>query len=123
MSDTRIDGYHIHVYYDDATRPRAENVAAALAENFGLERRPSTGSPNGPHPIPQYRLTVAAAKFQDVVPWLMLNHDDLDVLIHPLTDSSYDDHTKYAIWIGKPVALKTTGLRGYRPEQYPSAAG
>jgi aromatic ring-cleaving dioxygenase len=45
------------------------------------------------------------------------------VLIHPLTDSSYDDHTKYAIWLGRPVALKTTGLRGYRPEQHPSAAG
>jgi aromatic ring-cleaving dioxygenase len=34
------------------------------------------------------------------------------VLIYPLTDSFYDDHTKYAIWLGRPVALKTTGLRG-----------
>ena len=123
MSDTRIDGYHIHVYYDDMTRPRAETVVIALAEKFALERRPSTGSPNGPHPIPQYRLTLATAKFQDVVPWLMLNRDGLDILIHPLTDSSYDDHTKYALWIGNPVPLKTDGLRRYRPEQYPSAAG
>jgi DOPA 4,5-dioxygenase len=122
MSDTRIDGYHIHVYYDDATRQRAEEVVSALAEKFALERRPSTGSPNGPHPIPQFRLTLAAGKFRDAVPWLMLNRDGLDVLVHPLTDSSYDDHTKYALWIGNPVALKTDGLRGYRPEQYPSAA-
>jgi aromatic ring-cleaving dioxygenase len=57
-----------------------------------------------------------------VVPWLMLNRDGLDVLIHPLTDSSYDDRSKYAIWLGRPVPLKTAGLRGYRPEQYPSAA-
>ena len=122
MSEVKIDGYHIHVYYDEATRPRAEAVVSAVADKFALERRPSTGSPNGPHPIPQYRLTLATSKFQEVVPWLMLNRDGLDVLIHPLTDSSYDAHTKYAVWIGRPVALKTTGLRGYRPEQYPSAA-
>jgi aromatic ring-cleaving dioxygenase len=31
---------------------------------------------------------------------------DTLVLIHSLTDSSYDDYTKYAIWLGRPVALK-----------------
>jgi aromatic ring-cleaving dioxygenase len=30
------------------------------------------------------------------------------VLIHPLTDTSYDDHTKYAIWLGRPVALRSS---------------
>jgi aromatic ring-cleaving dioxygenase len=122
MSDTKIDGYHIHVYYDEQTRPQAEAVVAAVAEKFALERRPSTGSPNGPHPVPQFRLTLANTKFQEVVPWLMLNRDGLDVLVHPLTDSSYADHTSNAIWLGKPIKLKTDGLRGYRPEQYPAAA-
>jgi aromatic ring-cleaving dioxygenase len=52
----------------------------------------------------------------------MLNHDGLDVLVHPLTDNSYDDHSRYAIWLGSPVALKlNTMSRGYRPEQYPTA--
>jgi aromatic ring-cleaving dioxygenase len=48
---------------------------------------------------------------------------DTLVLIYSLTDSSYDDYTKYAIWLGRPVAQQAMGLRGYRPEQYPSAAG
>ena len=30
----------------------------------------------------------------------------LDVLVHPLTDNSYDDHSRYAVWLGTPVALK-----------------
>ena len=29
-------------------------------------------------------------EFQKIVPWLMLNREGLDVLIHPLTENSYD---------------------------------
>ena len=50
-------------------------------------------------------------EFQSVVPWLMLNRDGLDILVHPLTDSSYNDHTANAMWLGTPVALKTAMLR------------
>jgi len=41
----------------------------------------------------------------------MLNRDGLDVLVHPLSDSSYRDHTAFAMWLGEPVALKTDTLR------------
>jgi DOPA 4,5-dioxygenase len=41
----------------------------------------------------------------------MLNRNGLDVLVHPLTDSSYNDHTAYAMWLGSPVPLKTEILR------------
>ena len=56
----------------------------------------------------------------------MLHREGLDVLVHPLTDNSYDDHTAHAIWFGTPVALRLDTLSGrYRPEQYPTpqAAG
>jgi aromatic ring-cleaving dioxygenase len=44
------------------------------------------------------------------------------VLIHPLTDNSFDDHSRYAMWLGSPVALKLDTLRRtYRPERLPSA--
>jgi len=53
----------------------------------------------------------------------MLNHEGLDVLIHPLTESSYDDHSKNALWIGTPVPMRLDILRPtYRPEQFPSTA-
>ena len=50
----------------------------------------------------------------------MLNRQGLDVLVHPLTDNSYDDHSRYAMWLGTPVALRLSPpSRGYRAEQYP----
>jgi len=119
----RIDGYHVHIYYEgDDTRATAARVSEAVAGRFGLELRASSGEPQGPHPIPQFRLKFTAAQFDKIVPWLMLNRDGVDVLIHPLTDNSYDDHTKYAIWLGQPVALRLANMRGqYRPEQLPAA--
>jgi aromatic ring-cleaving dioxygenase len=52
----------------------------------------------------------------------MLNRQGFDVLVHPLTDNSYDDHSRYAVWLGSPVALKLNPTsRGYRAEQYPTA--
>jgi aromatic ring-cleaving dioxygenase len=58
--------------------------------------------PRGPHPVPQFRFTFTTPQFDKVVPWLMLNRENLDVLVHPLTDNSYDDHSRYAVWLGAP---------------------
>ena len=53
----------------------------------------------------------------------MLNHEGLDVLIHPLTESSYDDHSKNALWIGTPVPMRLDILRPtYRPELLPTTS-
>ena len=117
----RIDGYHAHVYYDTGTRPRAERLRDEIAATLGVEVRALSDEPRGPHPVPQFRFTFTAAQFDNVVPWLMLHREGLDVLVHPLTDNSYDDHSRYAVWLGNPVALKLNPTsRGYRPEQYPT---
>ena len=51
----------------------------------------------------------------------MLNRQGLDVLVHPLTHNSYDDHSRYAVWLGSPVMLRLNPTsRGYRAEQYPA---
>jgi DOPA 4,5-dioxygenase len=64
----------------------------------------------------------SASLFDKLVPWLMLNRDGLDVLVHPLTASSYDDHSTNALWLGTPAPLKLDTLRPtYRAEQYPTA--
>jgi DOPA 4,5-dioxygenase len=116
-----IDGYHGHVYYGPETRTLAEQVRETLAATFGVEARQLSDAPIGPHLVPQFRFTFTTAQFDTIVPWLMLNRQGLDVLVHPLTDSSYDDHSRYAIWLGSPVALKLDTLRpGYRTEQYPT---
>jgi aromatic ring-cleaving dioxygenase len=121
---TKIDGYHAHVYYAAETRLRAEQLREAIAATLGVEVRELSDEPRGPHPVPQFRFTFTAAQFEHVVPWLMLNReglDVLDVLVHPLTDNSYDDHSRYAVWLGAPVALKLNSMRRtYHAEQYPT---
>ena len=117
----KIDGYHAHVYYDAETRLRAERLRETIAATLGVEVRELSDEPRGPHPVPQFRFTFTPAQFENVVPWLMLNRQGLDVLDHPLTDNSYDDHSRYAVWLGAPVALRlNTMRRAYRAEQYPT---
>ena len=117
----KIDGYHAHVYYDAETRLRAERLRETIAATLDVEVRELSDEPRGPHPVPQFRFTFTPAQFENVVPWLMLNRQGLDVLVHPLTDNSYDDHSRYAVWLGAPVALRlNTMRRAYRAEQYPT---
>jgi DOPA 4,5-dioxygenase len=46
----------------------------------------------------------------------MLNREGLDVLVHPLTESNYDDHSTYALWLGTPVPLRLDRLSAKLPE-------
>ena len=62
-----------------------------------------------------------AEQFENIVPWLMLNGQRLNVLVHPLTHNSYDDHLRCAMWLGFPMPLKlNTKRRTCRAEQYPT---
>ncbi|HTV44653.1 MAG TPA: DOPA 4,5-dioxygenase family protein [Stellaceae bacterium] len=118
MSENR--GYHAHVYYNAATKPVAARLRETLASKFSVEPRDLSDEPRGPHPISQFAVVFRPEEFQNVVPWLMLNREGLDVLVHPLTASSYDDHSKNAMWLGTPVPMKLDTLRPtYRAEQFP----
>lgn len=117
-----IHGYHAHVYYDAATHSVAENLRATLGATFPVELGRLRDDPIGPHPISQFNVTFKQHEFQDVVPWLMLHRQGLDILVHPLTDDMLDDHTVYALWLGTPVTLKldTMQRRGYTEALLPS---
>src|SRR5260370_37528105 len=112
MSDTR--GYHAPVYYNPETKPVAARLRETIIEKFKVEPGGFSDEPRGPHPISQFAVIFETPEFQQIVPWLMLNRDGLDVLVHPLTESSYDDHTANAMWLGTPVPLKTEILQ-HRP--------
>jgi DOPA 4,5-dioxygenase len=117
---TDVVGYHAHVYFNPATRPVAERLRETIAGHFTVELGGFSDEPIGPHPIPQFNVIFRAEEFQRIVPWLMLNREGLDVLVHPLTESSYDDHSKNALWLGTPVPMRLDVLRPtYRAEQFP----
>jgi len=116
-------GYHAHIYYDpERTRPTAERLCDVIGQQFQVQFGGFRDEPVGPHPVANAQVIFAPEQFQPVVEWLMLHRDGLDVLIHPLTDNSLDDHSRYAMWLGSPVPLKLDTLRrAYRPELLPNA--
>src|SRR5262249_738559 len=92
-------GYTAHIYYDPAsTRGVGEGVCAALGGKFEVEIEEFRDAPRGPHPISNALVIFKANQFERVVPYLMLNREGLDVLVHPLTTDAVEDHSSYAIW-------------------------
>ena len=120
MSENK--GYHAHVYYNAATKAKAAKLSETLLGRFKVEGGALSDEPRGPHPISQFAVIFETPEFQNIVPWLMLNREGLDVLVHPLTESSYDDHSKNALWLGTPVPMKLDILRPkYSESLLPSA--
>ena len=116
-------GYHAHVYYSADTLPVAERLRDRLTANFPVEIGRFSWEAVGPHPVPQFQVIFKVPEFQSVVPWLMLNREGLDILVHPLTNDMLDDHTVYALWLGKPVELRLSTMqrRGYSEALLPTA--
>ncbi|HZB92487.1 MAG TPA: DOPA 4,5-dioxygenase family protein [Stellaceae bacterium] len=111
-----IEGYHAHVYYDGATRGEADRLRLALGERFAVRLGRWHDEPVGPHPSAMYQVAFAAAELPRLLPWLMLNRGALSVLVHPLTGNDYDDHARFALWLGAPLPLRLEVLRRGAPD-------
>lgn len=108
-----INGYHAHIYYDLA---KTRETAARVREGVGAAFPQATvGSWHdeavGPHTVAMYQVAFATEDFARLVPWLMLNRQGLDVLVHPLAGNAYDDHTVFAMWLGDKLPLRLDVLR------------
>ena len=108
---SQVRGYHAHVYYAPETRATAERLRAGLGHRFQARLGSWHDEPVGPHPVAMYQLAFAAEEFSTLVPWLMLNREGLNVLVHPLTGDSVADHTRFALWLGTPLPLRLEALR------------
>jgi DOPA 4,5-dioxygenase len=107
----RVRGFHAHIYYDAETRPVAEALREVIAAQFAVELGRWHDQPVGPHPVSMYQVAFAAEEFGRLVPWLMLNRNGLDVLVHPQTGNAYADHTEHAGWLGAKLPLRLDVLR------------
>src|SRR5262249_60355523 len=88
----------------------AEGGCVVLGEPCQVEIEAFRDTPRGPHPSANVLVIFKPDQFAHVVPYLMMHRDGLDVLIHPLTEDAVEDHTNFAMWLGKPVALKNDTL-------------
>lgn len=107
----QITGYHAHVYYnDDISRAIAGRIREYVEHKFNVVMGRWRDEPVGPHPTPMYQMAFDNEAFPKLVPWLMLNHDSLSVLIHPNTDDMVADHRDFPIWLGDKLDLNIAFL-------------
>ena len=106
-----ISLFHAHVYYKPATREKAERVRAGLAARFDVRLGSWHDEPVGPHPKAMYQVVFSPDQFGAVVPWLMLHREGLDVLVHPETGNSVEDHLNRCLWLGEKLRLRVGTLR------------
>ena len=103
--------YHAHIYYDADSKKDASLLREQLSSNFELELGRWRDKPVGPHSKPMYQVKFKSELFPTLIPWLSFNHHGLSVLIHPNTNDSLEDHTEYALWLGKQLAIQKDFLK------------
>ena len=121
-STAEIASFHAHVYFASAAEAEAarqlrERVGKRFAVRLGTWR----DSAVGPHPQPMYQIAFASELFASLVPWLMLNHGGLSILVHPNTRHPRRDHLVDRLWIGTPLPLDETVLPEH--DDKPESAG
>ena len=106
-----ICSYHAHLYFRSAEeRALALALREAIGERFSVQLGRVHEQPVGPHDAAMYQVAFSRELFASFVPWLMLNHGPLSVLIHPNTGRARDDHLVHALWLGAALAIRAAIL-------------
>ena len=108
-----IADYHVHVYYDPASKDRAALLRHWVEERFAGQMRMGSwhDEPVGPHVQAMYQIAFPPALLPTLVPFLMMNRMGLTILLHPQSGRPRDDHTLNAVWMGQVLPVKTEVLR------------
>ncbi|WP_017315064.1 DOPA 4,5-dioxygenase family protein [Mastigocladopsis repens] len=111
QTTVKITGFHAHIYFDPATRDVAARVREGLGARFNVQLGRWHDKPIGPHPKAMYQVAFLPEEFAKVVPWLMLNREGLDILVHPETGDDVKDHMENSLWLGEKLELNIDFLQ------------
>nr|WP_321986319.1 DOPA 4,5-dioxygenase family protein [uncultured Lichenicoccus sp.] len=109
-----VTEYHAHIYYDPGV---TEDTACRLRDRVS-EAFPNAllghwhAVPVGPHTQAMFQIAFSVELFASLVPWLLLNRDGLDILLHPETGDDPTDHTAHAAWLGDKLPLRMDVFAG-----------
>ena len=127
LDQNLIPSFHVHIYYDLATKHlanslREEFIALSKLEvdnqdfPFGntfadfIEIGRMHDVPVGPHTKSMFYMGIHNAVFKLIINHLMLHHGNLSVLIHPVTGDEFKDHSLHPLWLGAKVPLDLAKL-------------
>lgn len=110
MQHATIEGYHAHVYFDEATLEQARALREQVSETFDYRIGRFHEKNVGPHPRWSFQIAFEADAFGTIVPWLALNRKGLTVFVHGLSGDDMYDHTELVFWLGDSLELKLDAL-------------
>jgi len=110
MSERAIRDFHAHIYFDADQLDRAQSLAAAVHDRFGVPVGRFHVNPIGPHPRGSCQLTVRPEQFGDFAQWIALNRHGLTIFAHTSTGDDLQDHTDHVIWFGPSETLDLSVL-------------
>ncbi len=112
--------YLAHVHFaGDAQAEAGRRLRAAVAERFAVRLGIWHEREVGPHPQAMFQIAFPIGLFGSLVPWLMLDHGALSILVHPDTGNPRRDHVADSLRIGPPLPpreLRALG-RAHRSQQ------
>ena len=109
--ENAFSSYHAHVYFDEGTVGQARQLCQAAAREFGVAMGRVHEKLVGPHLRWSCQLTFDRSQFDALIPWLDAHRGGLNILVHPRTGDSLEDHAKYASWLGDAVELNLDALK------------
>lgn len=104
--------YHAHIYFDNETVELATRLCGQAGSLFGLKVGEVLEKLVGPHPRWSCQILFARKHFDELIPWLDENRNDLTILVHGVTGDDLKDHTDYAYWLGDSVDLNLAMFGG-----------
>jgi DOPA 4,5-dioxygenase len=103
-----IVSFHAPMCFDTAVRDTAERVREGLAR-FEVQLGRWHDKPIAP-PLSDV-LAFLPSQFGQVVPWLMLHREELNILVHSETRDDVPDYTLHSLCLGEKLELNVEVLR------------